>query len=197
MSSIPESLESLINCFSQLPGIGKKTAKRLGLFIINEDSSYAKELATCLVEVKDKIQYCKNCNNFTETEICLICSNESRDHSLLCVVENPSDIILFEKIGFKGIYHVLGGLLSPLDGVGPEDLNINMLIKRLNSVNEVVVATAASVEGDTTALYLSRIIQPIDIKVSRLSRGLPMGGDLDYIDELTLDRSMSDRKIIE
>ena len=197
MSSIPESLESLINSFSQLPGIGEKTARRLGLFILKEDFSYAKELSASLIDVKEKIKYCKNCNNFTETEICLICNDESRNHSLLCVVENPSDILLFEKIGFKGIYHVLGGLLSPLDGVGPEDLKVNFLINRLNNVSEIIVATSASIEGDTTALYLSRIIQPMNIKVTRLSRGLPMGGDLDYIDELTLDRSMSDRKIIE
>jgi len=197
MSSIPESLESLINSFSQLPGIGKKTAKRLSLFILKEDFSIAKDLSSSLIDVKEKITFCKKCNNFTETDFCLICDDESRNHSLMCVVENPSDILLFEKIGYKGIYHVLGGLLSPLDGIGPEDLKINMLIDRLDNVNEIIVATSASVEGDATALYLSRIIKNLSIKVTRLSRGLPMGGDLDYIDELTLDRSLSDRKVIE
>ena len=196
-SSIPESLESLIDSLSHLPGIGRKTAKRLGLYILKEDEMYAKDLAKSIINVKERIKYCKYCNNFTESDICLVCSDHSRDLSLLCVVENPSDIILFEKIGFKGVYHVLGGLLSPLDGIGPEDLNINLLLNRLDGVGEVVVATGASVEGDATALYLSKIIHPLNISVTRLSRGLPMGGDLDYIDEVTLDRSMNDRKSID
>ena len=197
MKSIPQSLDRLIDCFSNLPGIGKKTAKRLGLYILKEDISFARQLSQSLIEVKEKIKYCKECNNFTESEICLICSNPKRNHSLMCVVENPSDIILFEKIGYNGIYHVLGGLLSPLDGVGPDNLHISSLINRIGNIDEVVVATSTSIEGDATALYISRVLKPMKIKVSRLSRGLPMGGDLDYIDELTLDYSMNDRKTIE
>ena len=133
MSSIPESLESLINSFSQLPGIGKKTAKRLGLFILKEDFSYAKELSASLIDVKEKIKYCKNCNNFTETEICMICNDESRSSKTICILKKASDVITFERTGYNGRYHILGNLISPVDGITEDDLNIESLLSRLDN----------------------------------------------------------------
>ena len=151
------------------------------------------EFAQALLDVKNKINTCNNCHNISETDYCEICSDEKRDKTIICICEEPSDIYLIEKTGFKGVYHVLGGLLSPLDGIAPEDLHIDSLLKRVKSASELIIATDASVEGDTTALYLSKILESQPIKMTRLARGLPVGGHLEYVDEATLTRSIDER----
>jgi len=194
MNSYPNSANRLIEEFSRLPGIGKKTAQRLAFFILNSDMENIKSFADSLVNIKNNIMFCNNCGIMCEEEICLICKDHNRDESLICIVEEAQDIYSFEKTNsFKGRYHVLGGLLSPLDGVGPEDLNLESLYKRLKKGMEVILATNPSVEGDTTCLYLAKIIEDMGIKVTRLARGIPIGGDLEYTDELTLLRAIEGR----
>ncbi|MBC8214680.1 MAG: recombination protein RecR [Candidatus Marinimicrobia bacterium] len=197
MSSFPPSLEKVIEAFSRFPGIGKKTAQRLGFHVLKSDKENAIELANALVEVKENIHFCEICHHIAEVSPCPICTDERRDKSIICVVETPEDIFLFEKTGFRGIYHVLGGVISPLDGIGPDDLNIEDLLNRLTNVNEVIVATNANIEGDATALYLARLLSPMNIKVSRLARGLPVGGHLEYVDDATLLRSIDERVEIQ
>ncbi len=196
MEGFPPSLERVIDAFSRFPGIGKKTAQRLGLHVLKSDVISMTEFANSLVEVKEKISFCIECNNFAEAKKCEICENPKRDRHIICVVEESSDIFLFENTGFRGIYQVLGGVLSPLDGIGPDELNLKSLMGRLQDVNEVIVATNTSVEGDATALYLAKLIQPLDIKVTRLARGIPVGGHLEYVDEATLSKSMNERVVI-
>ncbi len=193
MSGIPNSLENVINSFSRFPGIGKKTAQRLGFHVLKCEKIQIQELAQSLLDVKEKIRFCERCHNFSEDELCSICVHPKRNNNTVCVVEEPSDIILFEKTDFSGVYHVIGGVLSPLDGVGPDDLNIKTLLNRLDGVDEIIIATNASVEGDATALYLAKLLQPLEINVTRLSRGLPVGGHLEYVDEATLSKSMNER----
>ncbi|MAJ43440.1 MAG: recombination protein RecR [Candidatus Marinimicrobia bacterium] len=190
---LPESLEQVIEGFRQFPGIGQKTARRLAFFALNTNESAIKTFAQSLFNLTEKIKKCEKCFNITEKKICAICLDESRDKCILCIVETSSDISLIEQTGFKGYYHVLGGLLSPLDGIGPDDLNINSLLKKTEALNEIVIATNPSVEGETTALYIVDQLKTLDVRVSRLARGLPSGGNLEYIDELTLLRSMSER----
>lgn len=196
MEGFPSSLERVIDAFSRFPGIGKKTAHRLGLHVLKSDPISISEFANALIEVKDKITFCIECNNFAESEKCEICINPKRDHQVICVVEECSDIFLFENTGFRGMYQVLGGVLSPLDGIGPDELNLKSLMGRLKDVNEIIVATNTSVEGDATALYLAKLIQPFDIKVTRLARGIPVGGNLEYVDEATLSKSLNERVVI-
>jgi len=196
MEGFPPSLERVIEAFSRFPGIGKKTAQRLGLHVLKSDINSMTEFAESLVEVKEKISFCVECNNFAEAEKCEICQNHKRDRQLICVVEESSDIFLFENTGFKGVYQVLGGVLSPLDGIGPDELNFKSLMHRLKDVKEIIVATNTSVEGDATALYLAKLIKPLDIKVTRLARGIPVGGHLEYVDEATLSKSMNERVVI-
>ena len=192
MDGLPPSLNKVIESFSRFPGIGKKTAHRLGLHVLKSHSNEIEEFAQALLDVKSKINTCDNCYNISETKLCEICLDEKRDKSIICICEEPSDIYLIEKTGFKGIYHVLGGLLSPLDGIGPDDLHIDSLMERVKSTSELIVATDASVEGDATALYIQKILdQPI--KMTRLARGLPVGGHLEYVDEATLTRSFNER----
>ena len=196
MEGFPSSLERVIHAFSRFPGIGKKTAQRLGLYVLKSDVNSITEFANALVEVKEKISFCVECNNFAEAKKCEICENLKRNRELICVVEESSDIFLFENTGFRGVYQVLGGVLSPLDGIGPDELNLKSLMGRLQGVKEIIVATNTSVEGDATALYLAKLIKPLGIKVTRLARGIPVGGHLEYVDEATLAKSMNERVVI-
>ena len=193
MNGLPPTLNKVIESFSRFPGIGKKTAHRLGLHVLKSHINAIEEFAQALLDVKNKINTCNNCHNISETDFCDICSDEKRDKTIICICEEPSDIYLIEKTGFKGIYHVLGGLLSPLDGIGPDDLHIDSLIERIKSISELIIATDASVEGDATALYLQKILPTESIKMTRLARGLPVGGHLEYVDEATLTRSINER----
>ena len=194
MQSLPDSVIRLIDELSRLPGIGNKTAQRLTFHLLNSDKELSDSLSNALLDIKIKIKQCSNCHGITEEDPCKICNDPRRDDGLLCVVENAYDIFVFEKINsFSGRYHVLGGALSPLDGIGPEDLKINSLLNRVSDGMEVVIATNPSVEGETTALYLSKILANKGVKVSKLARGVPVGSDLEYIDEATLIRAMEGR----
>jgi len=193
MNGLPPTLNKVIESFSRFPGIGKKTAHRLGLHVLKSHSNEIEEFAQALLDVKSKINTCNNCYNISETNLCEICLDENRDKSIICICEEPSDIYLIEKTGFNGIYHVLGGLLSPLDGIGSDDLHIDSLMERVKSASELIVATDASVEGDATALYIQKILDSESIKMTRLARGLPVGGHLEYVDEATLTRSINER----
>jgi recombination protein RecR len=193
-----ESVEHLAEQFSQLPGIGRKTAHRLALYIVKMSRDEAVALAKALVNVKDKVRYCSICSNITETDPCGICSNAKRDRTYICVVEEPNDVLAIEKTHeFKGLYHVLGGALSPLDGIGPEDLRVKELLQRMNSsVEEVILALNPNVEGEATTLYLSKLLKPLNVKVTRIARGLPVGSDLEFADEATLTRAIEGRIMV-
>ena len=197
MSLYPKSANILIEQLAKLPGIGKATAQRLAFFILKSDQQDNTNLAHAIKEIKEKITFCVDCGIMAESEICSICLDENRDEKIICVVEEPQDIYSFEKTNsFKGRYHVLGGVLSPLDGVGPDELNIENLYNRVEIGMEVILATNPSVEGDTTCLYLSGKLEDKGVKVTRLARGLPVGSDLEYMDELTLVRAMEGRTTI-
>ena len=197
MSLYPKSANILIEQLAKLPGVGKATAQRLAFFILKSDQQDNINLAHAIKEIKEKITFCVDCGIMSESEICSICLDENRDEKIICVVEEPQDIYSFEKTNsFKGRYHVLGGVLSPLDGVGPDELNIENLYNRVESGMEVILATNPSVEGDTTCLYLSGKLEDKGVKVTRLARGLPVGSDLEYMDELTLVRAMEGRTTI-
>ncbi len=192
-------LTELINQFSRLPGIGKKTAQRLALSILEQPPERAQQFAKALVEAREKIHFCSNCQALTDLDVCQICSNPQRDNSVICVVEEPKDVIAFERMReFSGLYHVLHGVISPLDNIGPEQLKIKELLKRLSSgeVKEIIMATNPTVEGEATASYLSRLIKPMGIKVTRLAYGIPVGGELEYADEYTLARALEGRNEI-
>ena len=193
MSGLPPTLIKVIESFSKFPGIGQKTAYRLGLYVLKSHPNEIEEFAYSLLDVKKKISTCNLCHNISESELCEICSDIKRDKSIICVCEQPSDIYLIEKTGFSGIYHVLGGLLSPLDGIGHDELNCDSLILRVKSAGEVIIATDASIEGDTTALYIQKSLENESIKITRLARGLPVGGNLEFVDEATLTRSITER----
>ena len=194
MSSSSPLLEKLVSELSKLPGIGRKSAQRLSFYFLRQSKSEVEELARTLIEVKDKIISCKTCFNFTEISPCSICSSEHRNRSVICVVEEPTDLMAIERSGeYKGLYHVIGGVISPLDGIGPEDLHIKELLNRLDSVEEVIIATNPSIEGETTTLYLQREIKKQNIKVSRIARGIPMGSALEHADQVTLVRAFEGR----
>ncbi len=194
MNSFPESINDLIEEFSRLPGIGRKTAQRLTFYILKQKSKEVSSLSNALNSVKLLIKECATCHGISERDQCSICEDIRRDQNTLCVVENSQDVFVFEKTNsFKGMYHILGGVLSPLDGVSPENLNISSLLIRVQPGMEIVLATNSSVEGETTSLYLTKILENKDVKITRLARGLPVGGDLDYIDEATLIRAMEGR----
>lgn len=191
-----ESVEHLAGQFAQLPGIGRKTAYRLALFVLKMGREEVVTLAKALVNVKDKVRYCSVCSNITENDPCGICSNPKRDRTMICVVEEPSDVLALEKTNeFKGLYHVLGGALSPLDGVGPEDLRIKELLARLASATaeEIILAMNPNVEGEATTLYLSKLLKPLVTRVTRVARGLPVGSDLEFADQATLSRALEGR----
>jgi len=193
LNSLPPTLNKVIKAFTSFPGIGNKTAHRLGLHVLKSNDSAIEEFAQALLDLKNKISTCQVCHNFSESDKCNICIDEKRDKDIICVCEEPSNIFLLEKTGYRGVYHVLGGLISPLDGIGPEELNINSLTDRAKSASELIIATDASVEGDTTALYISNILNSMEIKITRLARGLPVGGHLEYVDEATLTKSIHER----
>ncbi|MGN1051732.1 MAG: recombination mediator RecR [Acutalibacteraceae bacterium] len=189
-------LQRLVEQFEKLPSIGNKTAQRLAYFVLNMPKKEAEDFANSITEAQEKIHYCSVCCNFTDGEICPICKSASRDRGVICVVETPRDMMAMESTGeFKGVYHILHGAISPLNGVGPDDLTIKKLLSRLNNeeVKEVIMATNPTVEGDATALYLSRLLKPLGIKVTRLAFGVPIGGDLEYADEATLAKSLLGR----
>ncbi len=195
MKALPEALQQLIQAFSRLPGIGKKTATRLAFHVLKMDKEQAMELARAIQNVKTNIRFCSICYNITETDPCPICRDPLRDKSTICVVESSEDILLIERTNeYKGLYHVLGGVLSPLDGIGPEDLRIKELLNRLTpEVKEVILALNPSTEGEATAIYLARLIKPLNIKITRLARGVPLGSSLEFVDELTLSRAIQSR----
>lgn len=195
----PTSLNKLIECFKLLPGIGEKTAERLSLAVLAFNEDNAREFSNAINDVKTKIKKCCICHNLTEEEICQICQDKQRDYKTLCIVEQPKDIILFENLGtFNGKYHVLDGLISPLDGINPEDLNIENLIKRVqeNDVREIIIAVTPSIEGETTALYISKLFENSNITVSKIAHGVPLGTNMEYIDALTLEMALENRKAI-
>jgi recombination protein RecR len=193
-----EALQQLVEEFSGLPGIGRKTALRLALHVLKQPREDVVKMARALVNVKDKIMYCSVCCNITETDPCVICSSTKRDPSIICVVEEPSDVLALEKTNdFKGLYHVLGGALSPLDGIGPEELKVSELLNRLpGEVSEVILALNPNVEGEATTMYLTRLLKPLGLRVSRLARGLPVGGNLEFTDEATLSRALEGRIVL-
>ena len=195
----PKTILNLIECFKKFPGIGEKTAERLALASINMDEDIVDLFSKSLKDGKNKIKKCSRCGSLTEDELCQICKDETRDKSTLCVVEECKNVILFEKIGsFKGIYHVLGGLISPLEGINPEDIHIDKLIDRIKNekIKEVILAIKPSVEGETTALYIRKMLEGTDVKISKIAHGIPMGADIDYIDPLTLEMAIEDRTTI-
>ena len=192
-------LAKLIEHFRALPGIGSKTAVRLAYHVLDMDAVQAKALAEAIIEAKEKIGYCNTCFNLSDRNPCQICGSDARDHSVICVVEQPQDVAAMERMReFKGIYHVLHGALSPLEGVGPEDIRIKELLNRLydSDVKEVIMATNPNVEGEATAMYIAKLLKPAGIKVTRIAHGLPVGGDLEYADEVTLSKAMENRREI-
>ena len=196
----PNSLRNLIESFKYLPGIGEKTAERLAFSVLSLDEEQAELFAESLLDVKKKIHPCVCCNALTENDLCFVCSDLTRDKKTLCVVEDTRNVFLFEKLGmFHGYYHVLNGLISPLDGVNPEDIGIDKLLNRITSDNfkEVIFAFKPSIEGETTALYIKKILSDMNVVVTRLASGVPMGADMEYVDSLTLERALKDRKEIE
>lgn len=195
----PEPLGNLIEVFRRLPGIGPKTARRLAFFVLDLPKEEVEQIARFLIEAKDKMRYCSRCGNIADQDLCHICRDPRRDSTTICVVQEPRDLLVMEKTGeYRGLYHVLHGVLSPIEGVGPDQLRITELMARLeeSEVSEVIIATNPNVEGDTTAVYLSRLIKPKGIKVTRIAFGLPVGGDLEYADELTLGRALEGRREI-
>ena len=191
-----QPINRLIQELTKLPGVGEKTASRLAMHILRGPKEDAEGLARAILEVKEKIRFCGQCFNLTDQDPCRLCQDPKRNREILCVVSNPEDLMALEKSGgFRGLYHVLHGVLSPLEGVGPKDLKISELLARLQGgeIKEVILATNPSVEGEATAQYLSQIIRPLNIRVTRIARGVPMGGDLQYIDEVTLSKSLENR----
>ena len=196
MRQYPKPLNKLINELSRLPGIGGKTAQRLAFHILSMSDGDAFRLSDSIREAKEQMRYCSVCGNLTDVDPCAICSDTDRDPSVICVVESPRDVIAMEKIReFKGYYHVLHGTISPMDGIGPDDINLKSLVLRLQDerVQELIIATNPTIEGEATAMYIARLIKPSGIKVSRIAHGIPVGGDLEYIDEVTLLRALEGR----
>ena len=192
-------LAKLIEHFRALPGIGSKTAVRLAYHVLDMDAAQAKALAQAIIEAKEKVGYCNTCFNLSDRNPCQICGSDARDHSVICVVEQPQDVAAMERMReFKGVYHVLHGALSPLEGVGPEEIRVRELLGRLygGGVKEVIMATNPNVEGEATAMYIAKLLKPAGIKVTRIAHGLPVGGDLEYADEVTLSKAMENRREI-
>lgn len=200
MSNDKHSLQRLLDELGRLPGVGPKSAQRIAYHILNANTEEALRLARAIQEVKERVHFCPQCFNYTTDELCDICENPLRNHNSICVVAEPRDIGAIERTGvYDGLYHVLGGLISPMDKIGPDELHVRELMARLSksSVGEVILATSPNVEGETTATYLARLIEPLGLTVSRLASGLPVGGDLEYADEITLGRAIESRRPIE
>ncbi len=194
MSITPRSLEELVERLARFPGIGKKTAQRLAFYLLKTSREEAVNLAKAIVSIKDRIHQCSQCHNFAENDPCDICKDLQRDRQVICVVQDPMDVFAIEKTGdYHGLYHVLGGVLSPLDGIGPEDLHIQDLLQRAQGVKEVILAINPSRNGETTALYLSKLLKKENVPVTRIAQGLPMGIDIEYADEITLSRALEGR----
>jgi len=199
MNHYPSSILKLIKSLSRLPGIGEKTAERLAMHILRAPRREAEQLSSSIVEVKDKIRLCSVCFGLSDTDICNICSNRTRTSSILCVVEQPADMVAIEKSGsFTGLYHILEGVLSPMDGIGPDNIRIKELISRISQgeIKEVVLATGTNVEGEATAAYIAERIENYRIKVTRIASGIPIGGDLKYVDQVTLKKAMETRHAV-
>lgn len=197
MLKLPKSLQNLINEFGKLPGIGPKSAQRLGFYLLKRDALDLSIFSDAIANLKKDINFCTQCHNMTETNPCSVCVNESRDRTIICVVEEPLDAIALDKTGqYNGLFHVLGGVLNPMEGIGPENLNIKTLKDRIHDLEakEVIIATNPTLEGETTAMHIAKTLQDTPVKVTRIARGLPMGGDLEYADEITLSRAMDGRR---
>ena len=196
----PSTILNLIECFKRLPGIGEKTAERLALSVLDIDEETISLFSKSLKDSKTKIRRCETCNNLSEAETCEICKDKSRNKEILCVVEEPKNIILFEKLNiFDGYYHVLDGLISPIDGINPEDINLSSLIDRVkkDKVKEIILALKPSVEGETTSLYISKILEGTGVKISKIAHGIPMGAEIDYVDSLTLEMALENRRYMD
>lgn len=192
----PSTINDLIECFKKLPGIGEKTAERMALSTLNMDDEVLNLFSDSLKNVKSKITRCTKCNNLAEGDLCEICKMPNRDLKTICVVEEPRNVVIFEKMGsYKGLYHVLDGLISPLEGIEPSDININSLVDRIEkgNIEEVIIAVKPSIEGETTSLYISKILEKLPVKVSKIAHGIPIGVDMEYIDSLTLELALEDR----
>ena len=199
MAAYTKSMQDLIEHFKKMPGIGPKTAERLAFYVLKLPKDEAGRFSSAITRVKDSVKFCKRCGNLSEEDLCNICSNPRRDKTLVCVVEEPKDLILIEKSGqYKGTYHVLFGAISPLDGIGPEELTIKELLRRVkeDKVKEIILATDSDAEGETTSLYLSRELKPFKIKISRIAYGIPVGENFDYIDQATLIKALEGRQSI-
>ncbi|HBS60542.1 MAG TPA: recombination protein RecR [Firmicutes bacterium] len=193
----PQPLAKLIEQLRRLPGVGPKSAQRLAFHLLHLPPEEALKLADAIVEARSKLSYCANCFNLTENELCDYCASEYRDSSVICVVQEPRDIAAIEKTReFKGLYHVLQGALSPMEGIGPDQIRIQELLKRLaaNEVTELILATSPNVEGEATAMYIARLVKPLGVKVTRIAHGMPVGGDLEYVDEVTLIKALENRR---
>ncbi len=196
MQVIPQNVQNLIDEFASLPGIGPKTAERLTFYLLRSSDRDLNSLGSAVLDLKKGLETCSICSNIAEKDPCHICDDIRREKSIICVVEEPLDVVAVEKTGkFQGLYHVLGGVISPIDGIGPDDLYIRELINRLKAGNieEIILATNPSIEGEATALYIQKLVVPLDIKITRIARGLPVGGDLEYADEVTLSRAIEGR----
>lgn len=199
MGYYPASIQKLIKNIARLPGIGEKTAERLALHLLRAPRQEAEELAQSILNLKDKVRFCTRCFALSDGELCHLCSDPARDSSVLCVVEQPADMVAIEKSGaFNGLYHILSGALSPMNGIGPENIRIRELTARIqkDQVKEVVLATSTNVEGEATASFIAQLLEKYQIKVSRIASGVPMGGDLKYVDQVTLKRAMDTRHVL-
>lgn len=196
MNFSSKAVESAVNELSKLPGVGKKTALRLVIYLLKSEESYVNKLGDSIMKLKTDVVFCSVCGNISEGSVCNICASVNRDQTVICVVKDFQDIMAIENTGqYNGVYHVLGGVISPLDGIGPDDLSINGLIERVGKqqVMEVILALSANMEGDTTAFYISKLLMPLKVRISAISRGISVGGELEYADEITLGRSIKDR----
>jgi recombination protein RecR len=192
-----KSVENLINEFKKLPGIGPKSAKRIVFFLLKLSHNDIAKLSQSLIEMKEKVKFCSQCYGLTEEDICQICRDQSRDRKKICIVEEVSDVVIIEKTGeYRGLYHILGGLLSPIENIGPDEIRVPRLLERVkaDNVEEVIIALNPTVEGESTAVYLKKMLLPLGVRVTRLASGLPVGGDLEYADEVTIGRAISDRR---
>ena len=192
----PTTIANLIECFKKLPGIGEKTAERLALSVLDFDNDIVELFSKSLKDSKTKIKRCKKCNNLSEEELCEVCKDKTRNNKILCIVEEPKNVILFEKLNiFDGYYHVLDGVIAPIDGINPEDINIESLKERIkkDKVEEVILALKPSIEGETTSLYISKILEPFNVKITKIAHGIPLGAEIDYVDSLTLEMALENR----
>ena len=195
--SLPASLQELVDQFKKLPGVGAKSAQRLAFHVLRTPREDTDRLCQAIRDVKDRVTYCTTCNNITDTDPCLMCGDDSRDHRIICVVEEPQNVNVVARTGgFKGVFHVLMGAISPLQGIGPDDLKIKGLLARIgvDGVDEVILATNPTVEGEATAIYLARLLKPLGVRVTRIATGIPVGSDIDYADDLTVGKAMDGRR---